>query len=130
MIQEHLSRTKHYDFRLEVGEVFKSWALPRGIPQASGQRHLAIQTADHSIAFGDFEGDIPDGEYGAGEIRIWDAGCYESSDLHDLDSHLAVGKLDFNLKGNRVTGSFRLLRPSSRKWHHEMTSKKWLLIKL
>ena len=80
VIQQHHARTLHYDFRLEHGGVFKSWALPKGMPTEPGVQRLAIETADHDLAFGDFEGTIPPGEYGAGTIEIWDQGTYSEEE--------------------------------------------------
>ena len=71
VIQEHQARTHHFDFRLEKDGVFKSWAVPKGIPQEAGVRILAIQVDDHELPFGDFEGKIPAGQYGAGTVVIW-----------------------------------------------------------
>ncbi len=68
--QHHHSRSPHFDFRLEAKGVFKSWAIPKGLPQSLGIEHLGIQTVDHSLEFGDFEGTIPNGSYGAGTIEI------------------------------------------------------------
>jgi DNA ligase D-like protein (predicted 3'-phosphoesterase) len=77
VVQRHQGRTLHYDFRLERDGVFRSWAVPKGVPEELGIRRLAVQVPDHALAFGDFEGIIPAGEYGAGKIEIWDRGSYE-----------------------------------------------------
>ena len=103
VVQFHQSRSPHYDFRLERGGVFKSWAVPKGLPEQLGVRHLAIQVDDHSIEFGGFEGEIPPGEYGAGKIEIWDKGDYE---VHEWSG----SRIHFSLFGERVRGSFRLVR--------------------
>jgi bifunctional non-homologous end joining protein LigD len=103
VIQRHAARTLHFDFRLERDGVFKSWAIPKGIPQKIGVRHLAIEVDDHPLEFGEFEGEIAKGEYGAGTIEIWDKGQYEV--LEWIDDRIA-----FTLHGTRVRGTYNLIR--------------------
>jgi bifunctional non-homologous end joining protein LigD len=103
VVQKHTARTLHYDFRLEKDGVFKSWAVPKGLPEKAGKRHLALQVEDHTLAFGGFEGTIPDGEYGAGQIEIWDKGGYDIADWGD-------DNISFTLHGARCRGRFRLIR--------------------
>lgn len=103
VVQEHHSRTHHFDFRLERDGVFKSWAVPKGLPEELGVKRLAIQVEDHALDFGGFEGTIPAGEYGAGTIQIWDSGTYET--LHWAAEHIQV-----RLHGNRLKGVFEILK--------------------
>ncbi len=116
VIQEHHARTHHFDFRLEKDGVFKSWAIPKGIPEQPGVKRLVIQVEDHDIAFGDFEGRIPIGQYGAGEVRIWDKGTYDSDDWTD-------GRIAFTLHGENASGRFHLIRNTHGK------SNEWLMFK-
>jgi bifunctional non-homologous end joining protein LigD len=103
VVQRHQARSLHYDFRLERDGVFKSWAVPKGIPEAVGPRHLAVQVPDHALEFGSFAGIIPAGQYGAGSIEIWDEGTYEALEW----SETAIG---FILNGRRFKGRYSLIR--------------------
>jgi bifunctional non-homologous end joining protein LigD len=103
VIQRHEARTLHYDFRLERDGVFKSWAVPKGVPEEPGMRRLALAVEDHSLAFGDFEGEIPAGQYGAGTVEIWDRGTYE---LHEWGDD----RIAFTLQGGRLQGRYRMIR--------------------
>ena len=103
VVQEHHARTHHFDFRLEKDGVFKSWVVPKGIPEKPGLRRLAVQVPDHQLEFGEFEGEIPIGDYGAGTVSIWDHGTYE---LHEwLDDRIV-----FFLCGQRLHGKYSLIR--------------------
>ena len=102
LVQKHWARTLHYDFRLEHGGVLVSWAVPRGPPEATSQRRLAIQTEDHPIDYIDFEGEIAEGEYGAGTVEIWDRGHY--------DLRLWTGEeIKITLHGQRLKGNYVLI---------------------
>ncbi len=103
VVQKHRARTLHYDFRLERDGVFKSWAVPKGVPEEIGPRHLAVQVPDHALEYGSFAGTIPKGEYGAGTVEIWDEGTYELLEWSD-DS------IGFVLHGNRLEGTYSLIR--------------------
>lgn len=116
VIQEHHARTHHFDFRLEKDGVFKSWAVPKGLPTEPGVKRLAVEVDDHELAFGDFEGQIAEGEYGAGEVRKWDSGTYDLEKWTDK-------QIDFTLNGNLASGRFNLVRFSRGK------PNEWLLIK-
>jgi bifunctional non-homologous end joining protein LigD len=117
VVQEHYASTHHFDFRLEKGGIFKSWAVPKGIPDKPGTKRLAVQVADHDISFGDFEGVIPEGEYGAGTIQVWDRGSYEIEAWSEQ-------KIAFTLHGQRTDGKFNLVRFTKGR------PTDWLLIKL
>lgn len=117
VIQEHHSRRLHYDLRLESGGVLKSWAVPKGMPEDSKQRHLAVQTEDHPYEYASFEGTIPKGEYGAGTVKIWDKGKYETKLWED-------DKIEFTLNGEKLHGRYILVRLKKAK---DDTS--WLLLK-
>lgn len=103
VIQEHYARTHHFDFRLERDGVLKSWAVPKGLPEQPGIKRLAVQVDDHDLSFGDFEGEIPPGDYGAGKISIWDRGDYDSVEWAD-------DRITFTLHGHRLHGGFHLIR--------------------
>ena len=116
VIQRHRARSLHYDFRLEKGAVYKSWAIPKGIPARPGIRRLAIQVEDHSLEYGDFEGTIPEGEYGAGTVEIWDTGTYQAHEW-------TADKIVLTLAGDRVEGNYCLVRYPSK------GERTWLLFK-
>lgn len=120
VIQKHAATHLHYDFRLEVNGVLKSWALPKGPPLAPKEKRLAVATEDHPVDYIDFEGVIPPGLYGAGTVEIWDKGTFEPEE--EPEAGLEKGKLSFILKGQRLQGHYTLVktfyRPNS-----------WLLIK-
>jgi bifunctional non-homologous end joining protein LigD len=105
VIQQHLATRLHHDLRLEQGGTARSWAVPKGLPEVPGLRHLAVQTEDHPLEYLTFEGTIPEGEYGAGPMRIWDSGTYEPVEWHE-------GKVTVRLHGGRHTGEYHLFRPS------------------
>src|SRR6266705_4632981 len=107
VIQEHFASTHHFDFRLERDGVYKSWALPKGVPKEQRAARLAMATADHDLAFGNFEGTIPKGEYGAGAIRIWDQGSYEELSWN-------TNLIRVRLSGIQVQGEFVLRRFAKR----------------
>ncbi|HWB57914.1 MAG TPA: DNA polymerase ligase N-terminal domain-containing protein, partial [Chthoniobacteraceae bacterium] len=109
VIQKHAASRLHYDFRLEVGGVLRSWAVPKGIPFANGEKHLAVEVEDHPLDYADFEGIIPKGQYGGGTVMVWDIGKYESlggDPAHDLKQ----GKLHFALKGRKLQGEWTLVK--------------------
>jgi len=116
VVQEHHARRLHYDLRLERDGVLKSWAVPKGPPETSGDRRLAVQVEDHPLEYGKFEGTIPEGQYGAGTVKIWDKGLYES---------IAWGenKIEFIIKGEKLEGRYVLVK------FKKAGEKNWLLFK-
>ncbi|AWN50693.1 DNA polymerase ligase N-terminal domain-containing protein [Methylobacterium sp. 17Sr1-1] len=121
-VQKHAARRLHYDFRLEVGDVLKSWAVTRGPSLVAGEKRLAIEVEDHALSYGTFEGVIPSGSYGAGAVLLWDRGTWEP--VGDPFAGLAAGSLHFRLHGAKLTGGWRLTRMPSRGRQIP-----WLLIK-
>lgn len=126
VIQEHHARRLHYDFRLECGGVLKSWAVPKGPSLDPSEKRLAVETEDHPLEYADFHGIIPEGEYGAGKVFIWDKGTWQSEDENPEEA-LRKGHLKFRLKGKRIKGSFVLIRTSM--GEGDGSKKNWLLIK-
>lgn len=127
-VQRHDATRLHYDFRLEVGGVLKSWAVPKGPTLDPGVKHLAAQVEDHPLEYGDFEGTIPAGNYGAGSVMLWDRGWFELLGDAPAEEQLARGDLKFRLHGEKLNGDFALVRMKGRA---QRTSKgnEWLLIK-
>jgi DNA ligase D-like protein (predicted 3'-phosphoesterase) len=113
VVQEHHARSLHYDFRLELDGVLKSWAVPKGPPEEHGVRRLAVQVEDHPVDYIDFHGEIPSG-YGAGTVAIWDHGTFELL-------HRDEAKLVFILNGERLNGRYTLVQTGG--------TKNWMLIK-
>jgi DNA ligase D-like protein (predicted 3'-phosphoesterase) len=103
VVQKHHARTLHYDLRIEVEGVLKSWAVPKGVPEERGVKRLAIQTEDHPVEYADFEGEIPEGHYGAGKVEIWDKG---EVDIEEFGER----KIVFTLRGERLRGRYALVR--------------------
>ena len=124
VIQKHAARRLHYDLRLELGGVMKSWAVTRGPSLVPGEKRLAVEVEDHPIAYNKFEGTIPQGEYGGGTVMIWDRGHWQAE--NDPHKGLAKGHLAFNLDGEKLHGGWHLVR-----MHRRPDEKRnnWLLIK-
>ncbi len=124
VVQKHDARRLHYDLRLELNGVLKSWAVTKGPSLAPGEKRLAVEVEDHPLDYAEFEGNIPKGEYGAGTVIVWDKGSWRP--LHDPVKSLAKGHLDFELHGEKLNGRWHLVRmaPKPREKHEN-----WLLIK-
>ena len=114
VIQKHHATHLHYDFRLEMDGVLKSWAVPKGPPTEPGVKRLAVEVEDHALSYIDFEGIIPEGMYGAGKVEIWDKGTYTLK-------HRSKDKVEFTLHGEKLSGDYALIRFKG--------DKNWLLFK-
>jgi bifunctional non-homologous end joining protein LigD len=118
VVQEHHATHLHFDFRLEMDGVLKSWAIPKGPSMNPKDKRLAIMVEDHTLEYGSYEGIIPDGQYGSGAVVIWDSGAYSllKGDIHG-------GRIEFYLDGKKLKGGFTLIKMSGKQ-------KEWLLIKM
>src|ERR1700704_3960407 len=127
VIQKHAASRLHYDLRLEVDGVFKSWAVTKGPSLNPRDRRLAVEVEDHPLDYGDFEGTIPQGEYGGGTVMIWDCGYWEPESDTPPEAQLAAGNLKFRLYGTKLAGSWVLVRMRTDRDGGKRTN--WLLIK-
>lgn len=130
VVQKHAASHLHYDFRLEIGGVLKSWAVPKGPSMNPADKRLAIMVEDHPYDYKDFEGTIPEGNYGAGKVIVWDNGTYTLADEDELnkvenrlESDLQKGRLSFVLNGKKLKGEFTLVKMKTKQRNA------WLLIK-
>jgi len=131
VIQQHDASSMHWDFRLQIGDVLVSWAVPKGPSTDPRDKRLAVRTEDHPPDYADFEGTIPEGEYGAGSVIVWDRGEYENLRSGDdkgsrsMKEALRCGQLEFRLHGQKLSGGYALI--------HARTGgdeKNWLLVKM
>ncbi len=109
VVHKHQARHLHYDFRLEMQGVLKSWAVPKGVPLEPGVRRLAVQVEDHPLEYIDFAGEIPEGQYGAGTVEIWDNGDFV------LDKS-GPDRLEFTLRGKKLSGGYVLIHTGDNNW--------------
>jgi bifunctional non-homologous end joining protein LigD len=130
VVQRHDASRLHYDFRLEAEGVLKSWAVPKGPSLNPADKRLAVMVEDHPVPYAKFKGDIPEGNYGAGHVDIWDTGTYEPHDENgdvitekEFLSYLEKGNIKFRLKGKKLKGSFALVQMKGKGENN------WLLIK-
>src|SRR5580658_10499692 len=126
VVQKHHASRLHYDFRLEAGGVLASWAIPKGPSFDTKERRLAVHVEDHPLSYRTFEGVIPKGQYGAGEVIIWDEGWYKLAEGTDPAKEIANGKIKFILHGKKLHGMFTLVKIKPKEGEH---GDPWLLIK-
>lgn len=136
VVQEHRATSHHFDFRLEIGGALVSWAVPKGPSTDPSEKRLAIRTEDHPLDYAEFEGVIPEGQYGAGTVLIWDRGCFENITEQDEDAGaqkalpaaLEEGHLLVRLKGEKLQGGYALQRIEEAE--RQGDQEQWLLIKM
>jgi DNA ligase D-like protein (predicted 3'-phosphoesterase) len=117
VIQKHAATSLHYDFRIEAGGALASWAVPRGPSTDPREKRLAMRVEDHSLDYGDFEGAIPAGEYGAGAVIVWDTGTYRNLDEEvPIEQALEVGHVAIWLEGKKLQGGWTLQHTDGRRW--------------
>lgn len=120
VVQKHDASNLHYDFRISVDGVLKSWAIPKGPSMNPSNKKLAIPTEDHPMDYADFEGTVPEGQYGAGTVMVWDKGEYENPKDKSLSEQLKEGHITVKLKGEKLKGGFALTK----------IGKNWIFIKM
>jgi bifunctional non-homologous end joining protein LigD len=123
-VQKHAATRLHYDFRVEIGGVLRSWAVPRGPSLDPNDKRMAVEVEDHPVEYADFEGVIPEGNYGAGEVIVWDKGLWVP--LENPEETLPKGKLTFELRGYKLRGAWHLFRTKGK---GKGASKEWMLVK-
>ncbi|PYU28424.1 MAG: hypothetical protein DMG31_20120, partial [Acidobacteria bacterium] len=123
-MQKHAARRLHYDFRLAIDGVLKSWAVPKGPSLNPADKRMAVETEDHPMSYADFEGIIPAGNYGAGTVMVWDRGRFRVEGQRGAQEQLVRGEIKFRLTGEKLSGSFVLVRTRSGQKQPE-----WLMIK-
>jgi bifunctional non-homologous end joining protein LigD len=116
VVQKHRASNLHYDVRLEQGGTLKSWAVPKGPSTDPSVKRLAMEVEDHPVDYAEFEGVIPQGEYGGGTVMVWDRGQYRPEGTEDVGSALRKGELKFTLEGQKLKGSWVLVRTRNGQW--------------
>ena len=124
VVQKHAARRLHYDFRLAIDGVLKSWAVPKGPSLNTQDKRLAVQTEDHPMDYANFEGKIPEGSYGAGTVMVWDRGTFSAEGKESASRQVAKGEIKFSLQGEKLRGSFVLVKLKNSEKGNE-----WLMIK-
>jgi DNA ligase D-like protein (predicted 3'-phosphoesterase) len=128
VIQKHAASRLHYDFRIEVDGVLKSWAVPKGPSTDPSEKRLAVPTEDHPLEYGDFEGNIPEGEYGGGTVLLWDRGTYrnlkEDPESNPISKQIEDGHITIWLEGRKLRGGYALIRTG------KGSKARWLLVKM
>ncbi len=125
VIQKHESSNLHYDFRIDIGGVLVSWAVPKGPSMDPRKKHLAIRVEDHPLEYAYFEGKIPEEQYGGGIVIVWDQGKYQNQREVKMSEALEEGKIKIWLDGKKIQGGYNLVRMNKKKTKQE----EWLLIK-
>jgi bifunctional non-homologous end joining protein LigD len=130
VVQKHQARRLHYDFRLEMDGVLRSWAVPKGPSMNPREPRLAVEVEDHPLEYADFEGRIAEGKYGGGAVIVWDRGRYTMVDPpRDASAGVRRGGFEFELHGRKLRGSFVLIRTRARPGSRRDARAQWLLIK-
>jgi bifunctional non-homologous end joining protein LigD len=124
VVQKHAARRLHYDFRLAIEGTLKSWAVPKGPSLDPSDKRLAVQTEDHPLDYANFEGNIPEGNYGAGTVMVWDRGTFQVEGKTDANEQLRRGEIKFGLNGEKLRGSFVIVKLKNSEKQNE-----WLMIK-
>ncbi|MDT7745754.1 MAG: bifunctional non-ous end joining protein LigD, partial [Actinomycetota bacterium] len=127
VVQRHRARRLHYDFRLEIGGALASWAVPRGPTLDPAARHMAVRTEDHPMDYALFEGVIPKGQYGGGDVIVWDRGVWHPARTDDPAAAVAAGELHFDLEGEKLAGRFVLVRRRPREGERS-GKEQWMLV--
>src|SRR5579883_3254635 len=124
VVQKHAATRLHYDFRLAIDGVLKSWAVPKGPSQNPADKRMAVETEDHPMSYANFEGTIPPGNYGAGTVMVWDRGWFHVEGRTEAKRQLERGEIKFRLSGEKLRGGFVLVRTRTNGKQNE-----WLMIK-